>query len=339
MAFNASPIMISISSLEDGRFIDVNPKFCQTVEYTREELLGHSVFDLGIYPNPIDLHQVTHSLEQKNAVADIEWYFYTKNQEQRLALYSAEKIDINGEACLLSILTDITERKEIEAEMLRLDRLGLVGEMAASIGHEIRNPMTTVRGFLQIMSEKTAYQNDIEYFEMMIEELDRANSIITEFLSLAKNKIVDLKPVNLPSLLHNILPLVRANALLQDKDIKLEMEDVPELWLDEKEIRQLVLNLVRNGLESMHPDRYMTIKTFIDKDTVVLAIQDQGQGIEAHLLEKLGTPFFTTKEQGTGLGLAVCYGIAAKHHAIIDIETGSTGTTFYVRFPLIPFQT
>jgi two-component system, sporulation sensor kinase E len=332
-AFNSSPMMITISTLEDERFLDVNKSFCRTVDYSREELLGHKASELGIWTNKSDRHQVQQGLLDNDTLAEKELYFYTKNRDQRLALYSAEIIEINGEACVLSILTDITERKEMEIEMIRLDRLGLVGEMAASIGHEIRNPMTTVRGFLQIMSEKPEYQNDGEYFDLMIEELDRANSIITEFLSLAKNKMVDLKLVNLQTLLINMLPLVRANAVIHDQDIKLEMEDVPDLLLDEKEIRQMVLNLVHNGLESMPADRCVTIKTLVDNDKVVLAIQDQGHGIDADLLEKMGTPFFTTKEHGTGLGLAVCYGIAARHHARIDIETGSTGTTFYVRFP------
>jgi signal transduction histidine kinase len=107
---------------------------------------------------------------------------------------------------------------------------------------------------------------------------------------------------------------------------------IADLILDEKEIRQLILNLVRNGLEAISPGGVIRIRTFSEEDEVVLSVQDNGKGINPDVLEKLGTPFFTTKDTGTGLGLAVCYSIAARHNARIDIETGPEGTTFFVKF-------
>lgn len=234
---------------------------------------------------------------------------------------------------IVVIITDITERKQMEAAMSKMDRLNLVGEMAASLGHEIRNPMTTVRGFLQIFMDKKGYVEDRDDFELMIEELDRANAIITEFILLAKNKIVELKPKNLNSIIIKLLPLIEANAMAQEKNIKLTTENIPDLLLDEKEIRQLILNLVCNGLESMPSGGDITIRTYTENENVVLSIQDQGHGIKPEILELLGTPFLTTKDNGTGLGLAVCYGIAVRHNANIDIKTSDTGTTFSVSFP------
>lgn len=230
------------------------------------------------------------------------------------------------------IVRDVTERKQFEKEMARLDRMELVGKMAASIGHEIRNPMTTVRGFLQMLAGKPDASQYKDFYSLMITELDRANSIITEFLSLAKNKKVELKPQNLNQIIDAIFPLISANSILADKYIDLELVDIPDLPVDEKEIRQLILNLVRNGLEAMDPGGKLTIKTFQDSGKVVLAVEDQGNGIKPDLLEKLGTPFFSTKDSGTGLGLAVCYSIANRHNATIHVETGAYGTTFFVRF-------
>ncbi len=231
------------------------------------------------------------------------------------------------------ICTDITERKQMEAAMSRLDRLHLVGEMAASIGHELRNPMTTVRGYLQILKDKDDYVQDIESFVLMIEELDRANSIITEFLSLAKNKLVQLEYKNLNDVVLNIFPLIQVKAVAQDMIINLRLGNIPDICIDDKEIRQLLLNLVYNGLESMSSGGTLAIKTYVRDEEVILAIQDQGPGIDPDVLEKLGTPFLTTKPEGTGLGLAVCYGIAARHNANIDVTTSKKGTTFIVRFP------
>ena len=136
------------------------------------------------------------------------------------------------------------------------------------------------------------------------------------------------------SILNSISPLVQANARIQDKGIRLILNDIPTLLGNEKELRQLILNLVHNGLESMSTKGNVTIRTFIKNDKLVLSVQDQGCGIDHELLNKLGTPFFTTKESGTGLGLAVCYGIAERHNAIINIETVTTGSTFNVIFPL-----
>ncbi len=235
---------------------------------------------------------------------------------------------------IVVIITDITKRKQMEAAMGKLDRLNLVGEMAASLGHEIRNPMTTVRGFLQLFMDKKCYHEDKDAFELMIEELDRANAILSEFILLAKNKIVELKPHNLNSIVIKLLPLIEANAMAQEKNVKLAIESIPDLLLDEKEIRQLILNLVYNGLESMTSGGVITISTALEYGNVVLSIQDQGHGINPEILEKLGTPFLTTKEDGTGLGLAVCYGIAVRHNADISIKTGATGTTFSVGFPI-----
>jgi len=231
-----------------------------------------------------------------------------------------------------TVITDISERKRYERELARLDRLNLIGEMAAGIGHEVRNPMTTVRGFLQLLGKKEQCAQYTEQFNLMIDELDRANSIITEFLSLAKNKAIHLKVQNLNPIIENLFPLIRADAMVSDKHVNLDLDDIPALPLDEREIRQLVLNLVRNGLEAMSPGGNLTIRSSTDSKEVVLSVQDQGKGIEPDVLEKIGTPFFTTKDNGTGLGLAVCYSIAARHNAVINIEPSLMGTTFFVMF-------
>lgn len=227
---------------------------------------------------------------------------------------------------------DISEHKRMVGEMARLDRLNLIAQMAAGIGHEIRNPMTTVRGYLQLMSLKKEFAEYNDHFDLMIEELDRANSIITEFLSMARSKPLELKTQNLNTIVEAILPLMTADAMLSNKYVRTELGDIPDLKLDAKEIRQLILNLARNGLEAMNAGSYLTIRTFISGDDVVLTVQDQGKGIEPAVLEKIGTPFFTTKESGTGLGLAVCYSIARGHNAKIEVETGEGGTSFIVRF-------
>jgi len=230
-------------------------------------------------------------------------------------------------------LLDITEIKRFQQEMIRLEQLNLVGQMAAGIGHEVRNPMTTVRGFLQMFKEKKDLTY-IKYIDLMIEELDRANSIITQFLSLAKDKPLKKKKQNLNTIVEALFPLIQADAFKSNMLTNLVLEETPDLLIDDKEIRQVILNFARNGFEVMTEGNMLTIKTFVEADEAVLAVIDQGGGIEPVILNKLGTPLLTTKEQGTGLGLAVCYSIAARHNATIDISTSSKGSTFFMRFKL-----
>ncbi|WP_378956464.1 ATP-binding protein [Pelosinus sp. sgz500959] len=233
-----------------------------------------------------------------------------------------------------SIIADVTERKLMEKEMSRMDRLNLIGEMAAGIAHEIRNPLTTVRGFLQSFMRRKEFTQFDSQLNLMITELDRANSIITEYLSLAKDKPLDQSPQNLNKIVKDLLPLMESDALLNEKWIITELSaDIPTLLLDSQEMRQLILNLVRNGLEAMLPGGQLTIGTFVETQQVVLFIQDQGMGIPMEIKQKLGTPFLTTKEKGTGLGLPICFSIVNRHNAKIDIKTGNYGTTFMVKFP------
>lgn len=223
---------------------------------------------------------------------------------------------------------------QMNAEMKRLDGLNLIGQIAASIAHEIRNPMSAVRGFLQLLGAKPKLLEYQNYFQLMIEELDSANLIITEFLSLGRNNPMVLKVKNLNTIIRKLHPMIQADALENDLNVVVELQDIPNFELDEQEIRQLILNITRNGLEAMVAGGIFTIKTHQERGNVVISFTDQGTGIPPEILENIGKPFVTTKESGTGLGLAVTYNIVHRHGGTINIETGAKGTTFVIRFPI-----
>ena len=330
-AFNASPSLMVISALRDLRCLDVNEHCLQITGYSRNELIGRTLAELNIISSQL-IDEVVQEVLEQGKCGNLEIAFRKKSGELRTGLTSAETFRLDGEQVLLSVVNDITDIRQMEKEMARLDRLNLVGEMAAIIAHEIRNPLTTVKGFLQLLKEKDRYDQDKMYLKLMIEELERTNAIITDFLSLAKNKPVEFKKTSLNNILNSIIPLIEAEALKNDKKICMDCGDIPDLLLDKKEIHQIILNLTRNGLEAMPPGSCLFLTTYKEGNEVVLAVRDQGQGIEPEVLEKMGTPFFTTKDSGTGLGLAVCYSIAARHNAKMEVRTGSGGTTFLVRF-------
>ncbi|HWQ70950.1 MAG TPA: ATP-binding protein, partial [Desulfitobacteriaceae bacterium] len=235
---------------------------------------------------------------------------------------------------LAVFFTDISEVRRQRQEINRLERLNLIGQLAAGISHEIRNPMTTIKGFLQIFSSKSNYQADKGNIDLMISEVDRANGILTDFLSLAKANLDNDKPQNINEIIRRILPMLQADAYNNDKEVVIDLNEVPEILINENEIKQLVLNLVRNGLDATPRQDSVIISTYQKKGEVVLAIKDHGPGIPEEIKEKVGTPFFTTKETGTGLGLAISMGIARRHKADFQFETGGNGTVFYTIFPI-----
>lgn len=332
--FHNSPHMIAIIRMRDIRFLDVNQRFLDCSEYSREETLDRTPLELGILADDMKLAKYSLlELKERGEVKIDESRLRTKTGKTLIVSSSIVTMNLNNELCMVALMRDITREKKMEAEIARLDRLNLIGEMAASISHEIRNPMTSVRGFLQLLSGKEKYADDLTYFDLMIEELDRANEIITEYLGMAKDKLVELKLHSLDLIINYIYPIIKSDANNREIKVNLELSNPPDILVDEREIRQLILNMVRNGMESMTPPGILTIGTRMEGEEITLFIKDQGHGIAPEIQNKLGTPFLTTKDSGTGLGLAVCYSIAVRHDAIIDYETGLSGTTFYIRFP------
>lgn len=325
-----------MSCSRNGSILSWNKAAEDIYGYQAEEILGQNILNLVPSEQLKHMKKMLVELLKGEAISQYDISFIKKDGSIAFICFSASPIkDSKGETEQISIITrDITERSRFEKEMSRIARLDLVGQMSASIGHEVRNPMTTVRGFLQMLGEKETDAGKKEYYELMIDELDRANAIITEFLSLARDKVSKLEDKCINGILESLYRLILADAINQDKSIEIDKGIVPVIPLDEKEIRQLILNLVRNGLEAMSPGGKLIIKTFKDNDELVLSVQDQGEGISPEILDNLGTPFITTKSQGTGLGLAVCYSIVGRHNARIDVKTGFSGTVFEVRFKI-----
>lgn len=302
--------------------------------WTKEEAMGKSAGQLLNTQYPLPLAEI--KSEVMRCGRWLGELVQTKRDGSPIVVRSCWllKRGINGQPIgVLELNKDITEQKNIEKEMARLERLNLIGQMAAGISHEVRNPMTTVRGFLQLLAKKDVNGKNREYYDLMISELDRANGIITEYLTIARPRSTTLELQNINAILLTLKPLLEAEACNTSKILAWDLKEVPDLTLDGNEIRQLILNLCRNGLEAMQEQgKLLSVTTYWQGQTVVLAVKDEGTGIPQDLVAKLGTPFLSRKDNGTGLGLAVCYGIASRHRADIEVTTGRGGTEFRVRF-------
>ncbi|MBP2651108.1 MAG: sasA 2 [Firmicutes bacterium] len=232
------------------------------------------------------------------------------------------------------IIRDVTQRVRLENDVARLDQLNIAGQMAANLAHEVRNPLTTLRGYLQFLGVKEEFEEYKARFSLMLEEVDRTNTIITEYLALSKHKVVDMKKRKIDDIVKIMYPLLQTDGNASNVEVELSLATKSDIWLDDKEIKQLILNLTRNAIEAMPGGGKIRLVTTETDEGIIFSVIDNGAGIPQHILENIGKPFFTTKESGTGLGLAICYRIVGRHHGKLDIATGISGTTIKIWFPV-----
>ncbi len=222
----------------------------------------------------------------------------------------------------------------------RLQKINMVGQLGVVVGHEIRNPLTTVRGFLQLMGNEQYCEAAQEYFSLMIEEIDKADAAISHLINLADNKANNRVKQNLNNIVCEGLNYYLPPETHGKIKIETHLREIPDIQLDNLEIKELVKNLITNAVEAMPDGGTIVVSTDLVGNEVLLLIQDQGTGISGETAKHIGTPFFTTKETSAGLGLAICYSIARRHSARIEFVSTPNGTKFIVRFSIgIPERT
>ena len=264
-------------------------------------------------------------------IANKELAFQNEEKEKR----AAELIIANKE---LAFQNEEKEKRAVEyanlqKEVARMDRLNLIGNMAAGLAHEIRNPMTVIKGYLQHFKKNNSI-NLHEQLDLVLSELARIETIITDFLAIGKDKPTEPEEHDLNVIIDSIAPLLRTEALQRGINLEFKLTtNIPMLTLAEKEIKQLLLNLAMNGLNAMDQHGILTIETKYQDNAVLLCIIDTGYGISKELQMKIFDPFFTTRDEGTGLGLAICASIVAGHNATIEVDSEEgKGASFIITF-------
>ncbi|TGE34551.1 PAS domain-containing sensor histidine kinase [Desulfosporosinus sp. Sb-LF] len=323
-----------------------------------EKIIGYSVEELKTMPfdivlakvHPEDLPHVTKTLIETSQggeiVTEMEYRFLCKNGTYRWLSDRFTSSSKNEENQLFryGVVQDITERKiaeekikKQEYEIAQLDRLSIVGEMAATLAHEIRNPMTVVMGYCQLMSQNFEGKS-LERFQLIINEIKSINQVIENFLPLARNKGIVMKDHSINDLITSEYPLFYAACVNKGIRIILDLSDcLPNVIIDIGEIKQVIFNIVRNATDSMDYSGTLRISTWVDHQTnqAILCITDTGSGINEEDLGKIFNPFYTTKTDGTGLGLGVCKRIMQRHNGSITVNSKvGIGTTVQIAFPI-----
>lgn len=327
--YNTDPIFTLDLS---GRVIDANQATEKLSGYTKEELKQKKWEDI-ILPEYLNRHKSYYRKVKKGYPQ--EFTIAIEHRDGRKRDILVKMIPITSDNHFIGtyeIAKDITESKLAEEMIRRSEKLSAVGQLAAGVAHEIRNPLTTLRGFIQLLiSDK-----EKEYGEIMLTEIDRINQIVSEFLILSKPQVISFEQKNIIEILDNIISLLQAQANYKNIQIIKDYEiDYLAIKCEPNQLKQVFINLLKNAIEAM-PDGgeiIVRMKT-LDLGLVCISIIDQGIGIAEDQIPKLGEPFHTTKEDGTGLGLMVCFRIVENHGGKMEICSQlNKGTCVEVSLP------
>lgn len=217
------------------------------------------------------------------------------------------------------------------------ERLRITGQLAAAVAHEIRNPLTVVKGFLQLYEKGNPpnCEDAKRHFALMINELDTTEQVISQFLEVAKpNKDKETETVNIKSVLQSVTDLLCSYGLLHDNKIQLNVVENCFIAANNIEFKQLLVNIIKNAIEASRVGDPVIVTAGKKKDVVEVKVVDYGQGMSEEEVNALGTPFYSLKSKGTGLGMMICYNIAEKYKGTIDFQSSKgEGTTVTIRFP------
>lgn len=223
-------------------------------------------------------------------------------------------------------------------EMLRQsDRLAVLGELSAGLSHEIRNPLGSIKGAVDILENEVGEENPKYEFVLIIkDEIVRLNHLLRDFTRYAKPPELELSKVHINEIIDPVISLIRATTKQDNIKILSEFDKtLPALWVDSEQLKQVFFNIILNGVQSMPSGGNLKIRTTRNNNHLEVSIQDEGIGIKAENLPKIFDPFFTTKKNGTGLGLAVSYQLVKKHGGDISINQNTKqGLTFFVTLPI-----
>ncbi|MFC4321929.1 MASE3 domain-containing protein [Litchfieldia salsa] len=231
---------------------------------------------------------------------------------------------------------DITSLKKAEELLQKSEKLAVVGELAAGLAHEIRNPLTTLKGFTQLLGSSVAPMNQT-FINIMLSELDRIESITNEFMVVAKPQAVKYEIYDLKLLIHSISLFAGPQSLLHNVELIVDIKtSTTNVYCDVNQLKQVLINLIKNSFEAMTCGGVLTIELDqLDHTHIVIRIKDTGIGIPAEIIPRLGEPFYTLKEKGTGLGLMVSFRIIEAHKGTIHFDSiENVGTTVEIRLPL-----
>jgi PAS domain S-box-containing protein len=323
-----------------GKIQIANQEIKRLTGQEQEDLTGKFIWE--IFPDMDKNKLVTMvALQKGQAVGPLELCYKINNKNFHLLIRSDVLRDRHGRISgAVTVIQDVTEIHRQQELQNNQEKLAVVGQMAAGMAHELRNPLTSIKGFAQILSERVKDAKNKEFLDVIIQEVNRTNEIISDFLVLARpHPARREEEVNLNLLIHELLPLVESQCLLAQVKLILDLApELPSIKAQPDQIKQVLLNLIHNALQAMErqPVRNLTIISRWSAGTseVLVVVRDTGLGMSDEILSRLSTPFFTTKDAGTGMGLTISYRIIENHGGRIEVSSQEgAGSEFRIYLP------
>lgn len=331
--FEYNPELVYMLNTE-GEITNINPQFKKLLGVKKEKYIGHKITALVAKKDRDRMKEgFERIIQEKTAWNDQEIVVEVEPYRKIIFECTAVPMIINEEVVgIIGYAKDITNIKEAEERLRKTEKLSVVGELAASVAHEIRNPLTSLKGFTQMLqSEDDKHKM---YYKIMFDELERINQIVGELLVLAKPQSTNFAQCDVGKMMKEVISLLDSQANLYGaKLISNFKEESCLIECEGNMLKQLFINVIKNSIEASAKTISVTIAEK-GEDNVLIRIEDDGNGIEKERLKRLGEPFYSVKEKGTGLGLTVSYRIVETHKGNIDIYSSvNIGTTVDIVLP------
>nr|WP_280521352.1 ATP-binding protein [Paenibacillus mangrovi] len=319
----------------------INVQMARLLEISRKSLTGCTIVQILHHPqlNRFKRKKILR-ICRETLIHRKKYHELTDESGRQWLLTVTDSDQMDGD--YLFSVKDVSDFKQIEQTAYRNDKLAMLGKISASIAHEIRNPLTAIRGFIQLLRPHLIHLGKDEYARIILTEIDRANDIIYEFLNSSKPSAPQTTMIPVSSLLKEVVLLTESEALMKGCQVLLHDNVTPlHISVDVKQIKQVILNMIKNALDAIdhitgENGGLIEIKTHRDNKNVHICISDNGKGMDHNTLSHLFDPFFTTKESGTGLGLSVSYRIIKNHMGYIAVNsTVGKGTEFVISLPVV----
>ena len=356
-AFRSTPDSIAITTMKEGRYLEVNDGFLRMTGFTREEVIGRTAADLGVWMDPKGRDAMLAELRDHGHIRDFQFEFRTKNGETRIGSRSAERIILDGQECMIGVTRDITDSRRLEEQLRQAQKMEAIGQLAGGVAHDFNNMLGVILGYSELLrSNPSIDENGQRMLEQITDATQRAAFVTRQLLSFARRQVLAPEVLDLNQAVAENEKFLRR---LIPESIRIELVQSPEAALvraDPTQVVQILMNLAVNARDAMPDGGTLTIEiSEADIDEayahshypvqpgryVRITVQDTGCGMDQATQARIFEPFFTTKgrEQGTGLGLATVYGIVKQSGGYIWVysELGD-GTIFRIYLPRVAGQ-
>jgi len=355
VAFQANPESITITTLEDGTYLEVNNAFVAVMGYERFELIGRSAVELDIWVNRQERMSFVDQLRRGERVSDWETRFRTKSGKERQMVLSAHLVQVQGQVCILSMLRDVTEQRSLEQRFHQAQKMEAVGRLAGGVAHDFNNLLMITAANAELLDQSKHDPEKVDRYARQIRiAADRGAVLTRQLLAFSRQQILSPSVLNLNSVITDLWKMV-PRLLGEDVETVLSLDPaLGEVSADRGQLEQVLMNLAVNARDAMPQGGRLTIRTanvevngvvtaserggISPVPSVLLAVSDTGCGMSTAVQAHIFDPFFTTKElgKGTGLGLATVYGIVRQSGGSISVSSEiGKGSTFKIYLPRV----